>query len=351
MSLQNLVNAYREGILSFVWRQWAQLGVSASGSRRERWCQDPEALLVFSLEVARSEPRMFDEILDWLRLNGHALMMHRIKTLLERDPAAPRFVIDAALEKARTTKGAIGAEKPALSEPLFGMFDMGREGGAPFDPVFAAYGLTRPVFTPSGKSGPVRLQAPIAFAFKLRAVFGASTRSEALRYLLLRQGHRAGTSEVAEAALLSRYGLQQALDALSQAGLVCKGAKGRKDWIWWMGDISSLEWLYPADGKIPEWVGWPGVYLGLIRIWRWLQAPEREDESMYIQSSGARALMRDVRALLTHQGLHWQAHEPSDYPGSAYWATFEIDVTKLIAALNDGDSPAAQPIVNGGDIA
>jgi hypothetical protein len=344
MSLQNLASEYREGILAFVWRQWAQLGVSASRTQCDRWCQDPEALLVFSLEIARSEPRMFDEILDWLCHDGHELMMHRLKTLIERDPEAPRHVIEAALEKTKTIKGAKESQKPATSEPLFAMFNQAQEDNTPVDPTFAAHGLTRPVFTPSGKSRPIRLQSPIAFAFKLRAVFGASTRSEALRYLLLRQGHQAGTSEVAEAALMSRYGLQQALGALSQAGLVSKGAKGRKDWIWWMEDVTPLGWLYPASGTIPEWVGWPGVYLGLIRIWRWLQAPDRQGESPYIQSSGARAMMTDASALLSYQGLRWRAHAPAEYPGTAYWDIFETDIIALIAALNEVDSSGTQPI-------
>ncbi len=340
MSLQNLASAYREGILAFVWRQWAQLGLSASRTRRDRWCQDPEALLVFSLEIARQEPRMFDEILDWLCENGHEMMTHRLKNIIDRDPETPRHVIDAALEKTKTVKGARGSEKPAASEPLFAMFDLANEGSEPFDPVFSAHGLTRPIFSPSGKSRPIRLQAPVAFAFKLRAVFGASTRSEALRYLLLRQGHQAGTSEVAEAALLSRYGLQQALGELSQAGLVSKGSKGRKDWIWWMEDVSPLEWLYPADGTIPEWIGWPAVYQGLIRLWRWLHAPERQGESPYIQASGARAVMADARVLLSHQGLRWQTHDPAEHPGAGYWDVFATDVTTLIAALNEDESLA-----------
>jgi hypothetical protein len=41
----------------------AVLGAPSGGSR---WAQDPEALLISTLEVARDDPRLFDEVLDWL---------------------------------------------------------------------------------------------------------------------------------------------------------------------------------------------------------------------------------------------------------------------------------------------
>src|SRR3954466_3464363 len=68
------VAALREEVASrsrdFAWDQWTQIGVSGHAPAvADRRAIDPEALLLFTLEAARSDPRLFDEVLDWLLLN------------------------------------------------------------------------------------------------------------------------------------------------------------------------------------------------------------------------------------------------------------------------------------------
>jgi hypothetical protein len=339
MLLTSLASEYREEVLSFVWRQWAQLGLNAPTTQHDRWCQDPEALLVFSLEVARQEPRMFDEILDWLAQNEAEIMMHRLKTLLALDAEIPSAIINAAFECTTAKKVDSPLTLAHPPEPLFPMFDDVSGWPAETDPVFRAHGYLRPPFSRSKKSRPIRRAYPAAFAFKLRAAFGASTRSEALRYLLLRREHKFGTTEIAEAALLSRFGVQQALEGLAEAGLIHKGAKGKKDLIWWLEDPSQMRWLYSSDGNLPEWVGWPSVYRGLALLWRWLLAPERGQESPYILASGAKGAMRQATPLLVHQGLRWHPRDLHDSQGTAYLETFAHDIQALALALNGESKP------------
>jgi hypothetical protein len=38
--------------------------------QREEHAADPEALLLFTFEVGRNDPRLFDEVLDWLALTS-----------------------------------------------------------------------------------------------------------------------------------------------------------------------------------------------------------------------------------------------------------------------------------------
>jgi hypothetical protein len=56
-------------LASFLWGQWAQMGILATTERSDRWAADPEALLLLSFEVGREEPRLFEEVLDWLVRN------------------------------------------------------------------------------------------------------------------------------------------------------------------------------------------------------------------------------------------------------------------------------------------
>jgi hypothetical protein len=77
MLLLELREKARQGFLEFAWRQWAQVGVSANVAGFDRWVIDPEALILFTVAVAWRDPRLFDEMLDWLAENRRLLTMQR----------------------------------------------------------------------------------------------------------------------------------------------------------------------------------------------------------------------------------------------------------------------------------
>jgi len=60
MSLENFRDSFLEEMLRFLWRQWSALGVLGEADIEDEWAIDPEALFVFSVELARYEPRLFD---------------------------------------------------------------------------------------------------------------------------------------------------------------------------------------------------------------------------------------------------------------------------------------------------
>lgn len=330
MSLTSSTNYFSEAVLDFVWRQWGQLGVFAAARTPDRWCQDPEALLVFSLEVARREPRIFDELLDWVQVNRDTLMVHRVRHLLSHGDAPPRGLVDAALARTGAQKLARPSVPAPGLEPVFPTLGIVLE---PFDEVFQAHGYARPPFRGSGKSRKAPTDTAIALAFKLRAAFGATARSEALRYLLVRGGE-ASTVDVAEAAMMSRFGVQQTLDELASAGLIRRRLKGKRDFRW-SAERQVLEaWLATADGQLPAWIGWPAIFRGLIEIWRWLHDPSRGAESPYVLASGAARLMRRVIPLFEGQGLAWLPRHPDEVPIATYLPTFQEDIAALAAILN-----------------
>lgn len=65
MSISKIKEELQDRLASFLWAQWAQMGILASAERSDRWAADPEALLLLTFEVAREEPRLFEEVLDW----------------------------------------------------------------------------------------------------------------------------------------------------------------------------------------------------------------------------------------------------------------------------------------------
>nr|MBA3809859.1 hypothetical protein [Solirubrobacterales bacterium] len=72
-------------LLSFAWDEWSQMGILAAPRTQSPWAQDPEALIVFSLEVARADPRLFDELLDWMLLNESLLSVRRLRSMCIED--------------------------------------------------------------------------------------------------------------------------------------------------------------------------------------------------------------------------------------------------------------------------
>ena len=93
--------------VALAWDQWSQLGVSAaSPPHREERAADPEALLLFTLEVGRNDPRLFDEVLDWLALNEHLVSVHRLRNVCVdangQCARRRRAGLERALTRART---------------------------------------------------------------------------------------------------------------------------------------------------------------------------------------------------------------------------------------------------------
>ena len=83
MSLKEYREQLLNRLLTFLWRQWSALGLLGESGGEEDWVIDPESLLVFSLEIGRYEPRLFDEILAWLKVNGQWLDTPRLRNIIE----------------------------------------------------------------------------------------------------------------------------------------------------------------------------------------------------------------------------------------------------------------------------
>src|SRR6202044_3928329 len=154
MPISELRDKVSQGLLDFAWRQWAQIGVSATVAGADRWAVDPEALILFSIGIGRRDPRLFDEMLDWMAFNHELLSMQRLRTL------AGRFPVPVGLVAAVT---AWTRQDARLNLPASHQADPGRAREPVFspgvlafvshlDPVFAEHGFMRPPAARTGKS-------------------------------------------------------------------------------------------------------------------------------------------------------------------------------------------------------
>ena len=173
---------FQEHVLGFLWRQWSALGVAGQSQPVDRWMLDPEALLLATTSLGR-DPRLFDEVLDWLNTNGQFINLQRLQNLGQRFGDLTVLRAMAAHLAGRSVHAkwkTLLREKPTMSEaqPLFPGVPV---FGSP-DELFARHGWQRGPVTLRQLSQPADPHRPTNFLIKLRALFGMQARAETVRY-------------------------------------------------------------------------------------------------------------------------------------------------------------------------
>ncbi len=337
----DLADRLRHQFVGFAWDQWSQMGVSGHTERRDRWSIDPEALLAFTLRGARREPRLFDEVLDWMCLNLDLISAQRLRNLA-RDDETERLT-SAALSWASTHSTKITRHRrPPIrevdaSDPLFVHSTGAMQVRRP-DPIFIRYGYVRPQLEPSHKSrAPVR-SAPINFSFRLRDLFGVSARAEVARVLLL-HGAEARTREIVRAAGYSRQNVHEALNALVSADVVFMRQTGTRDRSYVLDQDQWAAFLGVEIDDLPNFVEWPRLLEVLWKLLVWVESLEAKELSDYMRASEARQFVADHEIDL--QSLGVSLPDGRRFLGADYWAPFEHLVV-------DGLMENLEPASNGG---
>jgi len=334
-----LISALRErlrvALLDFAWSQWSQMGVQAATGRRDDWAQDPEALIVFSLEVGRDDPRLFDELLGWLIVNGDLVSRQRLANLC---PATDRTrrVVDAALAWAGEHGARLRPLSPpgeARTEPLFPSITRVTD---PDDP-FLSYGFEKPRADGRLRSSPPDRFLPVNLAFRLRDLLGMSARAEIVRFLLTSRARDVTVLSVAEAASYAKRNVAEALGQLSRADFVT---------AFWIGNegrygIELDRWaplleLEPAE--VPVYRPWPTLLWALRDVLAWVTDPDLDTMSDYLLASRARELVDSVGPRLSASGLRLA----ETGVGADYWASFVETVESTLRELEARQLPAAQ---------
>ena len=222
-SFVDCLDEFQSALVEFVWQQWCELGVAGAASSRLAWFIDPEPLILFSLDVARQDPRVFDEILDWLLKNGEWINVQRLATILRADRVgmgrlmqAVAATITASRRDSRWKQLARleGDESPE-PEPLFRIDGRPWEPGAEVDTAFLEHGFRRSPVSSRGLSRTVSPMNPRGVAFRTRALFGVSVRADVIAYLATcGKGH---PSEISRLLGFSQKQVQDTLVEMAQS--------------------------------------------------------------------------------------------------------------------------------------
>ena len=329
---------FRESLLSrlldYLWDRWSDLGVAGTVRREDDRIVDPEALLLFSFTVARFDARLFDEILDWLTVNGAFLNVQRLQNLINSYSfsggpalaASARLLQEAGPYRLKWKK--IAAAYRASGEPLFRF-----PTGAPLplppvpDATFAACGLLRGEVRLRGKSKPFPDKGASSLILRLRGLFGVSIRSELLALLAAKE-----ETYPSEAARQTGYYQRSVLDALNEmerSGAVRCVTVGKTKRYRLTPKI--LDELLLPEGKHPRWVAWGPLFRALEMVVQKLYDERLEQCDDLLCSSEMRQLMLSVRPLLEAAGFGRLVTDPASYRGEEYLAVFFSDIDRLVS--------------------
>jgi hypothetical protein len=319
-------------LVAFLWRQWVQLGVSGEPSVADRWAIDPEALLIITLRLGGRDPRLFDEVLDWLCLNGRLMSVQRLRNLTKKDEVS-RTLVDAALAWAGAHNPVLHGwrEQPSRSrrvEPISpGQLRVQRP-----DAVLEEHGVRWPQVAPSGNSSSPDTSESAALCFRLRSFFGVGTRAEIVRFFLTADEAQATALRIAHVTGFAKRNVYETLVALAEAGPIITQWRGNEIVYslhpagWW--DVLDLASDYHAT-----FLDWAALMRSLIELVAWLDEKERLELSPYMLASEARELMARIGPELRSVGV--TVPDDRSAVGADYWAVF-VDAVEGLLQLLEG---------------
>lgn len=302
MSISMARQELQSRLTSFAWSQWAQMGILATAERGDRWAMDPEALLLLTFEVGREEPRLIEEVLDWLMRNERLISVQRLRNLVRDE--ADRALVDAALGwlGQRRRRPRLGArserdEGPTRAQPFFRDSKIAVRDP---DPAFLAQGFLKPTFDPSGKSQAPDMLRPINFAFRLRQLLGIGARAETARILLTTDAPSVNAQVLAASTAYSKRNVQEAVTSLAAAGAVSSVEVANEQRF----SIDRNRWAqYLELDELPRLEDWPQLFAAFRTVLRWLADPAHEGLGDYMLSSEARTLAEAVKPDLHFAGI------------------------------------------------
>ncbi len=320
-------------LVAFAWDEWAQMGMLATPHRHSAWAQDPEALIVFTLEVARVEPRLFDELLDWMLVNERLLSVRRLRAMCidetDRSLAAAALAWLARQHPRARLGIRMNETAPSTLRALFRpKIQLGTA-----DEAFASAGWLRPALSPSHKSRPPDPMAPINLAFRLRQVLGVGIRAEVVRVLLTTEAPWVNAQTLARSTGYAKRNVHDALAGLSAAGVVSAFTVGgeqryvadRHAWAALLGSGSD---------ELPVHRDWPQLLAVLRRVLRWSAQPDLVTMSDYLRASRTGDLLEAVSSDLAFAGvpIH-HSRSPDDM-----WRNLEEICERALKVIHVGDA-------------
>jgi hypothetical protein len=326
---------YRERLLHLSWGQWTTLGVPGHTQTISGSLIDPDALLVFSCFIARYDQRLFDEILEWLVINGSLLNVQRLKRMILNSPDTLRSMLGAVAlwmrQRGGETKWASLSQSspgPRQEEPLF-LLKQGRPLPVTrkIDPIFLPHGFLRNEIKLRDHGKPFPPDAPANLLLKLRAFLGVNSRADLAAYLLTHG--EANAYEMARACWFSQRAVHDTLTQMRLSQLIQSAERGRE--IVYFIQRDRWDNFLRVIRPLPAWRNWPMIFRLLHGIHEKLTDEKIMQASGQPLNSEMILFARNLEPAIHEAGLSkiWVQH----HPGSA--GQWVVGLEKMISAILD----------------
>ena len=336
ISLNEFKKTILDHLLSLLWRQWTTIGLSGYGSSKETKVVDPEALLLLSLTVARYDARLFDEVLDWLAINGDYLNVQRLQNLQTKFGFQAKSELSAVAELlGQKSSVALKWKKLATKHvrnteaSLFYLPDgepMPVRGSC--DAIFQRHGLLRPPIHTRGLSRPFPQQGMPALLLRLRALLGVNLRCEIL--CLLGSVDEIHPSLIARVTGQNPRSTQNALAEMVRSGVVQVRTSAREK-IYSLSP-GILDDLLRPEGFTP-WLNSVPLFRALEMIWLGVSDPQRQALDALMLASEWRRLADPLTVLFGDAGMGQPLREKTFFPGERYYEVFQEDIRRILERL------------------
>ncbi len=298
---------FQELALDFLWRQWSALGVAGQARASDDWIIDPEALLLATTSLGR-EPRLFDEVLDWLNTNGQIINLQRLQNLGQRF-GQPTILNAIAAHLARRSihskwKTLIHEEPKGIAPEL--LFPAVPVFGSS-DELFARRGWLRGPVKLRQLSQPADPHRSTNLLLKLRALFGMQARAEVMAYLLaVESGH---PREMAERLAYFPRTLQTTLNDMARSGHVMARREGHEKRFWLRRDEWRFLLTWPTrEGRnapeFPSWVDWASFFAAMESVALFLNRSELTGAPPAVQAIELRVCLDKMDATFLRENIH-----------------------------------------------
>lgn len=335
MSLKSFKEEYTERVHSLLWVQWTRLGIAGQEVPENGCILDPEALLLFTFEVGRSEPRLYDEVLEWLSRNERLVNIQRLRNLVSQDPAFDHTLAAApahwlcTLNKTSKWRDLAKAATARPAAPFFTAdLKRARSLSGAEDPFYQTFGWSRPPIKLRGLSSHVPVDSVPALILRLRSLFGLNARAEVVAYLLARQsGH---PTEMAKELAYSQPSLFQICKEMAGSALLFAQSHGREkryrlDRERWMAFLGL------SERNRASWGHWPATFRLLISLWRHLQDDTLAGLSDYMSASHTRLLYESLDRLFADAELGLFLERHGTLKGALWLDAFHEELLRVFS--------------------
>lgn len=335
ISFQHSRDKLLKQFLDFLWQQWSTLGVAGQSDREDPRIIDPEALLLATTRFGRYDPRLLDEVIDWLSSNGKRINLQRLRRLHDEWPVADLRVLAAisrglaaqsVMRKWATLSEPLPSE--AEPEPLFINFD-----GSPLpvlhtpDQKFLRHGLLRDPVERRRMSRPPDPGRTANLLCCMRALFGVNSRAEIMAWLLSHEsGHPAA---IARDTGYNPKSVQHTLNEMEDSGHIRSRRDGREKIFWLNPGASDFLISHSQVSAPPRWVDWMPVFSAITTFITAIGEPGLDDFPEQVQSIRLRQALDEAMPALSRAGLTESLTASRNLTGKQLISAIHADLEKL----------------------